>query len=52
MDHLACFAGGMYGMAAHNEKDSNSDRWMKIAEALILYIFQCKKLMIRLLKLL
>ena len=22
----------MYGLAAHEEKDSNSERWMKIAE--------------------
>merc|ERR1712073_20219 len=34
MDHLACFAGGMYGLAAHEEKDSNSERWMKIAEGI------------------
>lgn len=34
MDHLACFAGGMYGLAAHEEKDSNSDRWMGIAEGI------------------
>ena len=32
MDHLACFAGGMYGLAAHNtEKDNHSARWMSIA---------------------
>jgi len=27
MDHLACFAGGMFGLAAHEEKDENSDRY-------------------------
>ena len=37
MDHLACFAGGMYGLAAHQEKDGNSDRWMKIAEEILLF---------------
>merc|ERR1719170_138062 len=31
MDHLACFAGGMYGLAAKEEQDSNSERWMEIA---------------------
>lgn len=34
MDHLACFAGGMYGLAAHEEKDSNSGRWMDIAKGI------------------
>jgi len=34
MDHLACFAGGMYGLAAENEKDANSDRWMNIAKGI------------------
>merc|ERR1712079_983531 len=34
MDHLACFAGGMYGLAAHEEKDSNSERWMGIAKGI------------------
>ena len=29
---LMLFSGGMYGLAAHEEKDSNSERWMKIAE--------------------
>ena len=38
MDHLACFAGGMYGLAAHQEKDGNSDRWMKIAEEILLFL--------------
>ena len=32
MDHLACFAGGLYGLAAENEKDENSVRWMLIAK--------------------
>ena len=32
MDHLACFAAGMYGLAAHEEKDANSERWMDIAK--------------------
>ena len=27
MDHLACFSGGMFGLAAHEEKDDNSARW-------------------------
>jgi len=31
MDHLACFAGGMYGLAADEENDNNSERWMNIA---------------------
>ena len=26
MDELACFAGGMYGLAAKEEQDKNSDR--------------------------
>jgi len=34
MDHLACFAGGMYGLAAHEEQDSNSARWMDIAKGI------------------
>jgi len=34
MDHLACFAGGMYGLAAQEEKDENSKRWMEIAEGI------------------
>jgi len=34
MDHLACFAGGMYGLAAAEEKDANSDRWMEIAKGI------------------
>ena len=34
MDHLACFAGGMYGLAAENEKDENSERWMSIAKGI------------------
>ena len=34
MDHLACFAGGMYGLAAENEKDANSERWMEIAKGI------------------
>jgi hypothetical protein len=28
MDHLACFSGGMFGLAAHEEKDDNSARWV------------------------
>jgi len=35
MDHLACFAAGMYGLAAHEEKDANSDRWMEVAKGII-----------------
>lgn len=34
MDHLACFGGGMYGLAAHEEKDENSARWMEIAKGI------------------
>merc|ERR1719158_1824005 len=34
MDHLACFAAGMYGLAAHEEKDDNSERWMEIAKGI------------------
>lgn len=34
MDHLACFAAGMYGLAAKQEKDHNSKRWMEIAEGI------------------
>ncbi|XP_040572363.1 mannosyl-oligosaccharide 1,2-alpha-mannosidase IA [Lepeophtheirus salmonis] len=30
MDHLACFGGGMYALAAKEEKDANSERWMNI----------------------
>ena len=32
MDHLACFAAGMYGLAAHEEKDDKSERWMEVAK--------------------
>ncbi len=32
MDELACFGGGMYALAAHEEKDANSERWMRIGE--------------------
>ena len=39
MDHLACFAAGMYGLAAHEEKDDNSERWMEIAKVSYLKIF-------------
>ena len=31
MDHLACFAGGMFGLAAEEEEDKNSERWLKLA---------------------
>jgi mannosyl-oligosaccharide alpha-1,2-mannosidase len=34
MDHLACFGAGMYGLAAHEEKDQNSARWMEIAKGI------------------
>merc|ERR1719500_1435294 len=34
MEHLACFAGGMYGLAAHEEKDEKSERWMEIAKGI------------------
>merc|ERR1719468_281804 len=34
MDHLACFGGGMYGLAAHEERDENSNRWMEIAKGI------------------
>ena len=34
MDHLACFGGGMYGLAAHEEQDDNSERWMQIARGI------------------
>ncbi len=34
MDELACFGGGMYGLAAHKERDENSDRWMRIADGI------------------
>ena len=40
MDHLACFAAGMYGLAAHEEKDDNSERWMEIAKVAYLKIFR------------
>ena len=45
MDHLACFAAGMFGLAAHEERDEknkwfnnpqerdeNSQRWMQVAK--------------------
>ena len=32
MEHLACFTGGLFGLAAENEKDENRDRWMSIAK--------------------
>merc|ERR1712129_293896 len=34
MDHLACFAAGMYGLAAHEEKDDKSARWMEVAKGI------------------
>jgi len=34
MDHLACFAGGMYGLASKEEKNENSERWMEIAKGI------------------
>merc|ERR1712038_1117772 len=34
MDHLACFGAGMYGLAAHEEKDENSERWMEVAKGI------------------
>jgi len=35
MDHLACFAGGMFGLAAVNDEDElNKKKWMNIAEDL------------------
>jgi len=34
MDHLACFAGGMYGLAAREEQDENSERFMNIARGI------------------
>jgi len=34
MDHLACFAGGMYSLAAHNQKDSKSSRWMEVGRGI------------------
>ncbi len=34
MDELACFGGGMYALAAHEEQDANSDRWMQIGEGI------------------
>ena len=35
MDHLACFAGGMFGLAASHEDDEVSRvRWMNIAEGI------------------
>ena len=32
MEHLACFAGGMYGLAAVEEEDANSARWLQLGE--------------------
>ena len=32
MEHLACFAGGLYGLAATEVKSENSDRWMDVAK--------------------
>ena len=34
MDHLACYSGGMFGLAAQEEKDQDFIRWMKIAEGI------------------
>lgn len=34
MDHLACFAAGMYGLAAHEEQDEKSSRWMEVAKGI------------------
>ena len=43
MDHLACFAAGMYGLAAHEEKDEKSERWMEIAKVKYLRIFEANE---------
>jgi len=32
MDHLACFAGGMFGLAAEEEDDTNSARWLELGQ--------------------
>ena len=32
MDHLACFAGGMFGLAAEEEEDANSARWLELGK--------------------
>ncbi|XP_049836447.1 mannosyl-oligosaccharide alpha-1,2-mannosidase IA isoform X2 [Schistocerca gregaria] len=32
MDHLGCFSGGMFGLAAHTLKNDMSERYMEIAE--------------------
>ena len=34
MDHLACFAGGMYGLAAEEEDDANSARWLELGQGI------------------
>jgi len=35
MDHLACFAGGMFALAARDSEDNiTKSRWMKIAEGI------------------
>ena len=32
MDHLACFAGGMFGLAAREDQNNKSDRWMQLSK--------------------
>ena len=34
MDHLACYTGGMFGLAAAEENDINSDRWLELAKGI------------------
>ena len=34
MEHLACFAGGMYGLAAVEEDDANSARWLELGQGI------------------
>ena len=36
MEHLACFVGGMFGLAAKNDEDKTlKKRWMHLAEVQI-----------------
>lgn len=32
MSHLACFAGGLFGLGAHTKKNNMTEKYMKMAE--------------------
>ena len=46
MEHLACFVAGMYGLAAHEDKDEKSERWMELAKVEYLRIFVSENILL------